>query len=1129
MRGAARALIGLAMALWATGLAASPLADQMTAQLAAGQWDKARESAKSLLLVAGIAADPSEEALAHYGLGECAAVAGEWAEGYDRYGRAVALSRRLRDTKGVAYCSYMQGLCATRLSRFADARDALRAAIEAYGDTNAAMSGKAALNLCHALTQLGDLPGAKAAGEDAQRRLAGTDLTREQVQALYELGIVAGAAGRSADSRAYYEQGLARARELRLDDQVATGLNNLASLAEDEGRLADSESALREAVAIAEKLPGQPLLQGYLGNLARVTAALGRSDEALALMQRAIRLATDDGDEGSVATHLTTLTLMLVELGQYDDALAAADRAEAIRRAQKDDIGLSATLANRAMALSARGQLGEALAIYLQVAQVYEKLGLREPLATAYNNIGRIYDTQGDLNSALAYFERSITLATELQRPSIGALALSNTGLALYNALRPALPLDVNDHSPEAEDIRALLAKSREAFTQAAGHLRATGRIGWAATALNNVGQIDADLGHLEDAAKTLLESYDLHAQAHQPLGQCQCLANLGLLSARLGHLDEADRQLAQAAEQAAALGDIELQAAVALNMALLARQRGRLDAAIEAATRAVTLTEQRRALVGGGEEQQRQFLAGNIHPYLLLIELLIAAKRPAEAFDVAERGKARAMLDMMAGGKVSLYDRLPREETASLRQMESTVAARQVALSRLATSQRVDDAALADARQALATARSALSAEETRLAAMHPETTTTGTQPLRLAEAAARLPRDTALLEYSVGISTQYLFCLWRGDDGQPALEVLSLPAGDGSLADLVGRFRSACANPRRKWRQLGAEVYQRVLAGAVDKLPERITRLAIVAEGPLLDCPFGALVDEAHSRLVIDRYEVVQAASASLLAACLTLGEERRAKPASQATLIVADPDFGADGADGAQRGGTDGAQPGGADGAQRGGQAVAQRDMREQKLAPLPGTRAEAEAVAGLMPNPSERLGAAAQERTIKAEMGKYRWLHFATHGLLDADQPLHSAVALARPDQPGEDGFLEARELAQMNLNAELVTLSACQSGRGEAQMGEGLIGLPWAFVAARVPSQVVSLWSVDDRMTQELMTRFYRGLAAGKPKAAALRAAALDLRGSQITLDGGGTLMPDHPFYWAPFVLLGDWR
>lgn len=1104
MRGAWRLWMGLAVAAWA---GASPLSDRMLAELQGERWQQAKQTARSLLLVAGIAEDKTELGLANYGLGECAVIAGEWAEGFDRYRRAADLSTELKENRGIAYCRYMQGLCASQLSHYADARDALKIALAAYGEAPSFVSGKAALMLGHALTQLGDLPAAKLASEDALRRLRDTPAVREQVQATYQLGIIASGQGHGAEARAQYERGLATAREQKLDDQIAMGLNNLASLAESEGNLAEAEKSLREALAIAEHLPRQPLLQGYLGNLARVTAALGRGDEALALMQRAVDLASEAGDQGSVATHLTTLTLMLVELGRIDEAMAAADRAEALRREQHDDIGLTATLANRAMALTARGQLREALSIYLQVVEVYEKLGLREPLATAYNNIGRIYDTQGDINSAMSYFGRCLQLAKELERPGIAALAQNNMGLALYNALRGVMPLDPADQSPQANDVRALAAKSREAFVEAAAYFRATGRLGWAATALNNVGQIDADLGRVEDAARTLGEAYDLHTQARQRLGQCQCLANLGLLSARLGHAAEAERQLGEAARQAEALGDLELQAAVALNSALLAQQQKHIEAAIAAAQRALALTEQRRALIGGGEQQQRQFLASNIHPYLLLIELLVGAGREAEAFDIAERGRARAMLDMMAGGHVNLYDRLPAAETAVLRQLEAGVAASQVALTRLAAAEKPDPEALATARTALEAGRNSLAAEEGRLAAKHPETSSgNGTQPLNLAQAATRLPMDTALLEYAVGANSQYLFCVWRNDDGTPRLRTLTLSAAGGPLSDLVGRFRAACANPRRKWRQVGDELYRRVLAPAVEQLPERIGRLAIVAQGPLLDCPFGALYDEAHTRCVIDRYEVAQAGSASLFAACLALGEERRASPAAQSTLIVADPDFGDAGA------GTAG-----------------QRDLREQRLAQLPGTRVEATAVAQLMPHPTERLGADAQERTIKPELANYRWLHFATHGLLDAEQPLHSAVALARPDRPGEDGFLEARELAQMTLNAELVTLSACQSGRGEAQMGEGLIGLPWAFVAARVPSQVVSLWSVDDRVTQELMTRFYRGLAGGKPKAAALRAAALDLRGTELRLENGETLTPDHPFYWAPFVLLGDWR
>jgi CHAT domain-containing protein len=141
-----------------------------------------------------------------------------------------------------------------------------------------------------------------------------------------------------------------------------------------------------------------------------------------------------------------------------------------------------------------------------------------------------------------------------------------------------------------------------------------------------------------------------------------------------------------------------------------------------------------------------------------------------------------------------------------------------------------------------------------------------------------------------------------------------------------------------------------------------------------------------------------------------------------------------------------------------------------------------------------------------------------LHFATHGILNNATPMYSHLMLA-PGTTDEDGLLEAWELMQMDLQADLAVLSACETARGKFGAGEGVIGLSWALFVAGVPSTVVSQWKVESAATRDLMIGFHRNLrAANTTKAAALRAAALSVMKRPTT---------SHPFYWAGFVLVGD--
>jgi CHAT domain-containing protein len=187
----------------------------------------------------------------------------------------------------------------------------------------------------------------------------------------------------------------------------------------------------------------------------------------------------------------------------------------------------------------------------------------------------------------------------------------------------------------------------------------------------------------------------------------------------------------------------------------------------------------------------------------------------------------------------------------------------------------------------------------------------------------------------------------------------------------------------------------------------------------------------------------------------------------------------------------------------------------------LTRLPHTRAEVTAIGRLFPRQTTvRVGAAAVKRAVEREGAGARILHFACHGLIDNQDPLASALALS-PEGEQDDGLLRAYEVMEkVRLKADLVVLSACETGLGEETRHEGIVGLTRAFQYAGAKSVLVSLWSIADASTARLMGEFYRHLKAGVTKDEALRRAQVALLRSKSYT---------HPFYWAPFVLVGDWR
>jgi CHAT domain-containing protein len=282
--------------------------------------------------------------------------------------------------------------------------------------------------------------------------------------------------------------------------------------------------------------------------------------------------------------------------------------------------------------------------------------------------------------------------------------------------------------------------------------------------------------------------------------------------------------------------------------------------------------------------------------------------------------------------------------------------------------------------------------------------------------------------------------------------------------------------------------------------------TALVIVPDGVLWELPFQALMS-ARNHYLIEDCAISYAPSLTVLREMTKL---RRNYPpmmtAQPALLAFGNPVIGKETTE------------------------RVQSVLMDEKLLPLPEAEHQVKLLGQLYGTAQSRIyvGVEAREDRIKAEAAKYRILHLATHGILNDASPMYSQVVLSQSaEDPNNDGLLEAWEIMNLDLKADLVILSACETARGRVGAGEGLIGLSWALFVAGCPTTVVSQWKVESVSTTELMTEFHRYLkamldhpGAKMSKAEALRQAALKLlRGKPYS----------HPFYWAAFVVIGDGR
>jgi CHAT domain-containing protein len=505
-------------------------------------------------------------------------------------------------------------------------------------------------------------------------------------------------------------------------------------------------------------------------------------------------------------------------------------------------------------------------------------------------------------------------------------------------------------------------------------------------------------------------------------------------------------------------------------------------DAAAEATLRAAIEAAEDHRLASPPNEARAQLVGHAAEAYTALVHLLLEQHRTREALAMGERLKARALRDLLEGDRVLLRASL----TPAERQKSDKIDERLNHLNRrLAVS--CSDRGTRPCRE-LVQERDAVRAEWnelfTRLHADHAAAAAPHDDGVRIDVPGAL--GNGAILEYVVDDDSTIVFSAVRGPDGT-SIEAAKIPLGRAALEARTGAYLRRIEMRDVEWTADAAALYRLLVAPLKNQLA-RATSLIIVPDGPLWRLPFGTLTDR-RGRPLIERFAISYAPSIDSLHRMLAV--RSTARNSGPALLALGDPALG--------------------------DRAV--RPLHGGRFAPLADAAREARAVGALYAPSSHVLtGRAATEAALVAEAPEYRVLHLATHALIDEKTPLYSAIALtAAAEENGDDGLLEAREIADLSLRAELVVLSACDTARGRVTTGEGVIGLSWAFLAAGTPTLVVSQWKAASRPTAELMIEFHRLLQHGYSKAEALRRAALNVRSDPRYAD---------PLYWSPFIVLG---
>ena len=525
-----------------------------------------------------------------------------------------------------------------------------------------------------------------------------------------------------------------------------------------------------------------------------------------------------------------------------------------------------------------------------------------------------------------------------------------------------------------------------------------------------------------------------------------------------------------------------------------------KVDPAFQTLSQAIEQVETMRDQVIGQEQERQLFFENKVSAYHLLIDLLVAQNRLNDALVYAERAKGRVLLDVMSKGKDQITGAMTREEQEEEQRLNLKIIALNNELREERLKPVTDDAKLHRLNEQLDAARLQYASFQNVLQAAHPE--------LRMKRGRLPLPsidhlndlalgNRTTFLEYVVTKDQTHLFMIAKPSRGRDLmLKAITVNVSEKKLATLVNEFRQSIAGRHPVFSAFARELYDLLIKPAEPYL-QGVNTLRIVPDGILWDVPFQAL-QGANGHYLLENYAVSYAPSLSVLR------EIKRSNKARSKTLLLA---FGNPLA---------------------GMETVKQLQgvRRGEGFKPLPEAENEVSSVARIYGADRSRVfvGRAAEERQFKLLASNYSAIHFATHGVLDNRQPLYSYLLLANSGESDkEDGLLEAREIMNLNLRADLVVLSACETARGRIGAGEGVIGMSWAFFVAGCRTTVVSQWEVDSASTAELMVGFFQRLkgSAGKTgttKSNALRLAALQLMKNPRY---------QHPYYSAGFVVIGD--
>lgn len=907
----------------------------------------------------------------------------------------------------------------------------------------------------------------------------------------------------------------------------------------------------QQKLAQAEKLRGQGTKQNLL--------------DSIGFYNRAIEHWQEVGQKEREGVCLNLKAFVTYYLGDTTTAIKYFTEAAEIRPRGG---GKAQSVNNLAIMYRLTGETTKALDYFTEALQLSHEIGDKQAEANILNGIGNLKDSFGNKQEALSCHSEALKLSRETGSRADEATSLHNIG-SVFSSLgeadkaisffTEALPIweEINDFSNKLVTLNQIgntymvireFDKALDFYFKVIELASEKGQNRDKGITLSQIGYVFSLMDKQEKSLEYLQQGLELCVNSKYKFGESLTLSRLGMVHSLLSDKKKALEYYDKAYEIAKVIGDKKLECDILFRLSTTYQKAGELDLAVAQIKKAIDLSENLRASISNQQLKTFYFATANNY-YQLYVDLLmnLHEKEPTKGYDaqalyIHELSRARTLLEVIKEGSVDIREGVDYNLVDREQKLHTFITNKTENLFRLLKKANYAEEERAKLEREIHQLDAELEQVQANIREHSPRySAIKQPKPLTLQEIQKEvLDNDTLLLEYSLGKENSYLWAITKS-----SINSFKLPKRDEieSLAAQLQKYYTKNyhteneSEESKKERLAKEEAFIKlakkfsslILEPASNLLGNK--RLLVVADGVLSYMPFAGLPKPGTEKttggsypLVVD-HEVVTAPSASTVA--VLRKEFVNRKPATDSIFILADPVFTTDD----QRlvvnsKKTENIAVNVSNKVKQSQISLSRGILERSDLSRLTFSSQEAKSILEIFADEKPKMVSGVKadlEAVTSSEISQYRHIHLSTHGFINNIQPEMSGLVLSLFDDNGQEknGYLTANHIFNLKLNADLVVLSACQTGFGREVRGEGILGLTRGFLYAGAERVLFTLWNVNDQSTSVLMTKFYTAIKKDKltPSAA--------LRQAQISMWKDKKW--NSPYYWAAFQLVGEWQ